>query len=371
MNNVFSGSYDADDVRFLLNPVYIQCVSVEEKEHRIQSGQSHYSEMLSEEHFPSPQYLQLFEEAMQRNAARFARDIWRLARLIVQEIELRRCNEITLVSLARAGTPVGVLLCRCLQLLGWKAPHYSISIIRDHGIDRAALQYILVQEGRQPQGVVFVDGWTGKGVIGAELKKSLADFFRSTGIALSPSLHVVADLCGQAEVSATFDDYLLPSSLLNAIISGLISRSVLSEQLVKAGEFHACAYYAHWLAVDKSRWFVDAVFAEVQAAIPHMDEQSPQLAVPDIRQTMQKRSRAFLHHCQQKFGITNINHIKPGIGEATRVLLRRVPHLVLIREVNDDTRHLVALAKEKSVPVLIDADLPYTATAIIRTVTSS
>ena len=35
----------------------------------------------------------------------------------------------------------------------------------------------------------------------------------------------------------------------------------------------------------------------------------------------------------QEFGISDINLVKPGIGETTRVLLRRVPWKVLIRQV--------------------------------------
>ena len=54
------------------------------------------------------------------------------------------------------------------------------------------------------------------------------------------------------------------------------------------------------------------------------------------------------------FGISDINFIKPGIGEATRVLLRRVPWKILINEVYMDSRelrHLRRLAEEKNVPV--------------------
>ena len=32
----------------------------------------------------------------------------------------------------------------------------------------------------------------------------------------------------------------------------------------------------------------------------------------------------------KKYGISDVNFVKPGIGETTRVLLRRVPNLILI-----------------------------------------
>ena len=54
------------------------------------------------------------------------------------------------------------------------------------------------------------------------------------------------------------------------------------------------------------------------------------------------------------FDIDDINLIKPGIGEATRVLLRRVPWRILIDERykgDPQLGHLVRLAEEKNVPI--------------------
>ena len=59
--------------------------------------------------------------------------------------------------------------------------------------------------------------------------------------------------------------------------------------------------------------------------------------------------------------------IKPGIGEATRVLLRRVPRLLVLRDPDaPDVAHLNVLATEKSVPLIVDADLPYQAVSLIQ-----
>lgn len=367
MDSHFSGSYDPQDVCFLLKPVQMEYVAVLEKERRIQSGESHYSEMLGAEQLPSSRYTALFNAAMQRNAHRFAMHILQLAGIIVRNMEQKRCAQITLVSLARAGTPVGVLLKRSLGVLGRQAAHYSISIIRDRGIDEEALRYILEREGRNPQGLVFVDGWTGKGVIGAELKKAIGHFNDKTGLALPSHLHVVADLCGAAEVSATGDDYLIPSSLLNAIISGLVSRSVLNSRVVGPGDFHACVYHEHWHAEDKSRWFVDEIFDLIRVLAQKPFALPSPLSHGDILEK-QRRSVDFLNYCRQTFGVENANHIKPGIGEATRVLLRRVPHTVLLRaEDQDDTQHILLLAREKAVPVHFVPHLPYAAAALIRT----
>ena len=63
----FSGSYDPDDVIFLLKPAIIAPTPVAEKEALIQSGARHYSEMLSPEAAPGEAYLALYDAALERN----------------------------------------------------------------------------------------------------------------------------------------------------------------------------------------------------------------------------------------------------------------------------------------------------------------
>ena len=73
-----------------------------------------------------------------------------------------------LVSLARAGTPVGVLMRRWARHRhGLDLPHYAVSIVRGRGIDANALRWLAAHH--DPADVVFVDGWTGKGAITREL----------------------------------------------------------------------------------------------------------------------------------------------------------------------------------------------------------
>jgi hypothetical protein len=130
----FAGSYAAGDVNFLLKRADIHFVGVTEKEQLIQSG-AHYSSMLSHEKLPSERYMQLFWEALNNNEERFSKDIATLAVALAE----RMADQIVLVSLARAGTPVGVLLHRALKSMGRDSHHYSVSIIRDKGIDQVAL----------------------------------------------------------------------------------------------------------------------------------------------------------------------------------------------------------------------------------------
>ena len=79
-----------------------------------------------------------------------------------------------LVSLARAGTPVGVLMRRWAQHRhGLDLPHYAVSIVRGRGIDANALRWLAAHH--DPADVVFVDGWTGKGAITRELAAALEE----------------------------------------------------------------------------------------------------------------------------------------------------------------------------------------------------
>ena len=353
----FSGSYAHEDVSFLLRRLAAPDLmrDVEEKERLIQSGRRHYSQMLSPESPPSARYMQVFEEACRANNGRMARDCLRLAGLIAAHGGAVP----TVVSLARAGTPVGVVVTRLLRkVYGLAATHYSVSIVRDRGIDAAALRHILAQ-GHPPAGIVFVDGWTGKGVIARELAASVRAFNLAHGVALDPGLYVLSDLAGAAACAASCEDYLIPSSILNATVSGLVSRTVMDDGM-RPGDFHGCLFYEQFAPHDRSRAFADALTGLALA-------QGGDVVRPADTAAARVRSQAFLAQAQARYGIEDVNLIKPGIGEATRVLLRRVPRLLVLREAGGlDVAHLEVLAQEKQVPVEIDPALPYHAVSLIR-----
>jgi hypothetical protein len=361
---LFSGSYEADDVTFLLKVIDMPFVSIDEKERLIQSGARHYSEMIHRESPPSSRYLALFHDACLRNNRRFASDLIRLARRISDTV----AGYITIVSLARAGTPVGVLLTRMLRrYLVRKVHHYSISIIRDRGIDEAALRHILHVERCPVESFVFVDGWTGKGVIAAELRDAVGRFNASMHTDLPLSLHVVADLSGTAGTAVTGDDYLIPSSILNAVVSGLVSRSILNEEYCGPGDYHGCLFYKEYAEFDMSRAFVDMVLNEVESLPPELWSSPYSILSPEEQRDLRARSQCFMDQMASQYHTSSLHHIKPGIGEATRVLLRRVPHSVFVRDrTDDDVAHLIHLAAEKQVPVIEDDRLPYRAAALIR-----
>ncbi|WPL19667.1 Citrate lyase beta subunit [Thiorhodovibrio winogradskyi] len=355
----FPGSYRPEDVCFLLKPIAIDDTPVAEKERLIQAGLRHYSEMLSLESLPSADYLEVFHQAFAMTRDRMARGVLDLAAMIAAE----HANEITLVSLARAGTPVGVLLKHTLaEVFARPARHYSISIIRDRGIDQRALRFILEDCQRDPAGIVFVDGWTGKGVIARELKHALADFKTRWGLTLDSRLHALTDLAGVG-VAPSDEDYLIPSSIMGATMSGLVSRSILNHQ-IGPDDFHGCVYYAHFEPQDLSRWFVDALRETIRAQLDAGYQPATQPVDPTAAR---ERSTRMLADIRARFGITNANFIKPGIGEATRVLLRRVPERLILRDPDlPEVAHLIQLATEKQVPGEVDPNSPYQAIALIK-----
>jgi len=358
MNNLpFHGSYLPNDVSFLLKPIDISDTDVKEKERLIQTGIKHYSELISKEYSPSEKYLKVFHTAFARNKIKLAQHVLALAN------ELNKKNPVILVSLARAGTPIAVLLKRTLRdVFNKNVPHYSISIIRDRGIDENALRYILSQHNAQD--IVFIDGWTGKGVIARELQKWVSDFNRRENTEISTDLYVIADISGNAAVAATTEDYLIPSSLLNATISGLVSRSILNENYVGADDFHGCKFYTEQKQADLSLWYVSEIMAEIQKI-----STIPACADMNDRAQRQKISTDFIQWAMQYYGISQINFLKPGMGEAIRVLLRRVPYKILIQNKDsDEIAPFLVLAAEKNVPVEEIKTMPYKALGIIKLV---
>jgi hypothetical protein len=67
------------------------------------------------------------------------------------------------------------------------------------------------------------------------------------------------------------------------------------------------------------------------------------------------------------YGIDDVNLVKPGVGETTRVLLRRVPWRVLAHPAaGRDLDHVRLLAEQRGVPVEIVPDLPDSCVGLIH-----
>jgi hypothetical protein len=69
----------------------------------------------------------------------------------------------------------------------------------------------------------------------------------------------------------------------------------------------------------------------------------------------------------EEYGIHDVNLVKPGVGETTRVLLRRVPWKILARKGGGaDLDHVRLLAAQRGVPVEEVDALPYTCVGLIH-----
>lgn len=364
------GTYRSDDVTFLLSPLNEQelqqlYTAPADKELLIQRGIAHYSEMLSREQKPDIRYQSIFEQALLRYGDRMGRDIAQLAVDLKDRID----GPITLLSLVRAGVPIGVLLHRALGLLGRQSKHYGISIIRDKGIDLNAIHHVL--KDHSAQSILFVDGWTGKGAISNELESSMASH---PELGIEPRLVTLADPAGRAWLSASTEDWLIPSGILGSTVSGLISRSVLRRNSAESVEFHATARLHELEDYDLSQRFVDTIHARVINAlpdtVPRTDEQrkNDSSLPPLTTSTVATRARQVIAQIADEFSIENINRLKPGIAEATRAVLRRLPERVIVSSVDDDDlAALVHLAREAGVSIEERGSqlLPYRAITII------
>ncbi|WP_429037776.1 cysteine protease StiP family protein [Aeromonas media] len=352
----FSGAYPTADIQFLLNKIDMEMTDVEAKEALIQSGKRHYSEMLSQENPPTRQHLDIFAKAMDQHAGRMAKETVMLAKALCDEFG---DTPVVLVSLVRAGAPLGVMLQRALRHMGKESYHYGVSIIRDRNLDPAAMDYIEKKHGTE--GIVFVDGWTGKGAITGELIKSLKE---REGYPAYPRLVVLADPCGCAWLSASTDDWLIPFGIMGAPVSGMVSRSVWADD-----DFHGCVYCGHLQEFECGNLLVDTVenlmkeldFNEIPSAKSVHKGNAPLRAM----------SKHVVETLVEKYDVNSTNRIKPGIAEATRAVLRRVPDHVLVQSAQDpDVALLVHLAKEKGITVTEVGDEigQYRAVTIIKKV---
>lgn len=326
-------SFLKEDVTLLLKDIsgLVEPLSTEEREKKIQSG-THYSEMLPLEYSPTQDYINIFEDSLKIFGQNTADAIARVSDKIVQI----KGKNVVIVSLARAGTPLGVLICRYIRKkYGFECPHYSVSIIRGRGIDRNAINYIL--DRHHAAYIQFVDGWIGKGAIFNELKNELTAF---NGI--QDSLAVLADPAGLTKLCGTHDDILIPSSCLNCTVCGLISRTFLREDIIGKNEFHGAVYYSNLKGEDRTYDFID-----------YIEEKFNYQIEPDIR-IPESYGIDDVHKLAEKYDISDVNYIKPGIGETTRVLLRRIPWKVVIDERYIDSKelnHIKQLSIEKNVAI--------------------
>lgn len=326
-------SYAKEDVELLLKDItgLVEPQPAHVRERLIQSGR-HYCEMLPAEYVPTEAYMEAYQDALENFAGATAGAIGCLSDKIVE----KKGRDIVLVSLARAGIPVGILAKRYLRMkYKMEVPHYAISIIRGKGIDGNAMEFLL-DRYRAGQ-LLFVDGWIGKGAILDELRKDVAEY---KGV--SADIAVAADPANVTQLCGTHEDILIPSSCLNCTVSGLVSRTFFREDIIGPKDYHGAAYYGELKEYDLSYGFIHEVEKKFRKNNTGYAHTRSGHGIDEVRELA------------RKYHVPDIHLVKPGIGETTRVLLRRVPWKVLIDERyahSSELRHIVKLAEEKDVPV--------------------
>lgn len=341
-------SYSKKDVTLLLKDItgMVEPLETKQREALIQKG-THYCEMLPLEYRPSQKYIETYNTSLESYAKPTANAVCQVS----EKIYKLKGKSTVIVSLARAGIPIGILIKHYLdKKYNLCVPHYSISIIRDRGIDTNAINYILSRHNAQD--IQFVDGWIGKGAIQNELRLALNGYPQ-----ISADLAVLADPANITDLCGTHEDILIPSSCLNSTVSGLISRTFLRDDIISPTDFHGAAFYAQFSNEDVSYQFINAIEKHFDFSTVAQDITRRTLGITEVK------------NIASNFGINNINFVKPGIGEATRVLLRRVPWKLLIaKNCQSDPllTHLLHLAEEKNVPTELYSLQNYKACGIIK-----
>lgn len=361
------GSYAPQDVRWLLTDLsHIDLEGdVADREAAIQAGTAHYAESLPVEFQPDVRYRELFDAVLGNSALRLATAVGRVTELVLRE----RGHDVVLASLARAGTPIGILMRRWAEFrYGIDLPHYALSIVRGRGIDPVALQYLASHH--ESRHVVFVDGWTGKGAIAKELTAALHEIRIARGLDFNDDLAVLADPGYCVRTFGTRDDFLIASACLNSTVSGLVSRTVLNDTYLQLGQFHGAKFYSELAGGDVSNVLLDTVAAAFPVVVDAVTAGIDELAASDREPTF--AGWAAIESIRAEYNIESVNFVKPGVGETTRVLLRRVPWRILVREADHpDHAHLRLLAEQRNVPIDVRPDLPYSCVGLIRRMTDA
>ena len=328
----------------------IQEISVEEKERLIAQGVN-YSEMISKESRMDDNINEIFHSLLEEKAAELAQYVG----TICDELYRQKGERIILVSLARAGSPVGVLMKRYFQYrYGMCVPHYSISIIRGKGIEENALRYILKHH---PDGdLTFIDGWTGKGSITHELRNSIVRFNEVHGTKIDDGLVVLADPAKKSMICGTKEDVCIPNACLNSTVSGLVSRTIHNQKYIGPDDFHGAKYFGDLEEQDFSNAFIETVCQSFSIMNPKCVLFTDEGYVDQV-----------LRQVEEDFGVSDPTKIKLSIGETSRAVIRRCPKMILVKNrERTDLKFILHMAKEKKIEVKEYDTRDYACIAILK-----
>lgn len=350
-------TYNKNDVIFLLKDLTdsMPSTSLDDKEKLIAQG-INYSEMITDEKPVSDTINQVFENILQSEKSNIARYVGTIADAIMEKSE----NPI-LVSLARAGTPIGILVKRYIKFkYGKDVPHYSISIIREKGIDENALNYILEKHKHDTSvspdiRIQIIDGWTGKKGILRALEQSITEFNKKFDTQISSNLIVLADPAKSCKLVGTQEDVCIPNACLNSTVSGLVSRTIENKNYIGPNDFHGAKVYTYLSSHDYSNFFLDEIEKEFKKENPKYESVQDETYVKTVLDYI-----TTTYH-------TVPDKVKLSIGEASRALIRRKPKLILVNDKNNpQLQFILKMAEEKYVEVKEDNLFDYACVAILQ-----
>lgn len=342
---MISHSYLPHQVTCLFAPFDGNLLSVQEKEDCLQNG-GYYGDILSKEERPKDQYIEIFDQLSATLSDKLAQPVLQL----VEHFHTTRAADrpIVLLSLARAGTPIGVVVTELLRTrFNREVHHYSVSVLHKYGLDRYAMDHILSRHDKQD--IVFLDGWVSQGRITRAVEESAPKW------GVSPILYCVSDPSGFQNAIATREDILLPSAVLNANVSGLLSRTVYNPD-----GFHLCETYNDFADIDRTQAFIKEMLRAC--------ESHTMIQPRNVTHSSQQRkiARAQIEEFCATHN-TDDSNIKVGVGEVSRSLLRRIPTLVVVDpSAVDEAKHLFWLATQRNIELRVqELNGPFRAFSIL------
>ena len=139
----------------------------------------------------------------------------------------------------------------------------------------------------------------------------------------------------------------------------------MRDDLIGPDDFHGAKFYREWLPLDVSNLFVNQVVSNYFALIDEAREIANDMLVHP--EPVSWKGMQDIKAIQTYYGIEDVNLVKPGVGETTRVLLRRVPWKILVDRIdNPNLAHILMLAGDRDVPVEVFPGLTYSCCGIIK-----
>lgn len=350
MKNLIKGTYASEDCVYLLQDMQdlVTPVTQSEKKQQMLSGKKSY-EMIPYEYKVDEVSERTFLRMVEENCESVAR----YTGILSESIYKVKGRQVVLVSLARGGVPVGVLCKRYFKkIYGINVPHYVISLIRNEGIDIAALRYI---EQHHPDSYIqFIDGWTGMGFISSQLEKYVAEYNELYKRNVDPSLGVLVDSSKICQYYGTRDDVVFPCCCLNATVCGMISSIFYDRSVIDHNSFHGALQWNEEIGIDYSNFFVNKVSS-------YLKKQSSVMA--PIEENYAARCLSVV---QTDFNVNEKKNIKFGIGESTRAIIRYDLRCLLIKdESNPNLQFILELAKKRNIKVMKYTKTDYECIALI------